>query len=577
MAVDPAQDPPAPEWDVFVSYSSKDAGWVLGEFYPALRALRTTAGRRPSIFVDTAEEGIPPAVNWVDYLSVAVQRSRFFVAVYSSHYFHNDICDLEITWALQRHARRGGFIVPIVLDSAALTEVPYKLNQIAWLKVTTLDWFDRLRRHLGLVADHRRSVLRMSPVPGEIVVNHTLPTVRVELIDGDTGRHVPDAGPVTIRAEPPSAGLRGTLLSSAENGLASFGDLSFLAAHPEVRLVVEVPGGESLIGESFAVVDHARSAAPHLAPVEIPLRVGECARLRFFPDGRTLAVVGGDDFGIYSDQGMPLSHTRIAGPVRLWASGEKRLAVADWSGQVVLGLPDGTAQVCRFDDGSAGLSVPGAMCFAGDRLYVGMWSGAIWMVDPDSPAPRQVLHHPAGVQTLTRLGDQLVFVDLDGRLMRETRGGGVVRVVDQPLESVVLGMWAAADCAVAVGTDRVYRVDIDPPDVIPRKLPVSAVATAAAESSCFLVGADGRGLRFDQELNVHGGFWVAPGAEPVELDRAGEVAVFAYPDGSYALMVSERIVLTHLTGPVAVTPDGSRVAIAEESGIRFTTLGELAP
>jgi hypothetical protein len=578
MAADPVAGVSTHEWDVFISYASEDAGWVRGELYPALRALYTRNGGHPSIFVDIEREGIPPGTNWMDFLAHAVSHSRYFVAVYSSHYFRKEVCDLEITWALQLNPKGTGAIVPIVLDNAAAADVPFKLSQISWLRVSTLSWFDRLREHLGLIVDKRHTVLRMSPLPDQVVVNNTLPPVRVEVLDQETGEPVPDTGPVTIRAEPPSAGLRGSLVSLADGGVACFDDLSLSTADPAdpaVRLVAEIPSGTSANGPFFTVVEPAPVPAAAASPTENRLLVGEHARLRFTPNGQALVVVDGTDLDVHTVGGTQLSHTTLAAPARLWAAGRTCIAVADWSGQVVVVRPDGTTRTCQLGDASTGLSVPGSMVFAGDRLHVGMWSGAVWQVDPAAPAPTRVLHHPGGVQALTAVGEQLVFVDLRGYLWRRTPDGDVVRVDDRAVDRVVLDLWAAEDCMVVIGDDQVYRVSIDPPEVDAARLPVSAVTSGATGTSGLIVGTDGRGLRFDPHLTIHGAFRVVPGAELADLDQAGEAAVFAYPDGCHALVMSDRVVFTNTAGPVAVSPDGTRVAIAHASGVRFASVREL--
>jgi hypothetical protein len=83
---------------------------------------------------------------------------------------------------------------------------------------------------------------------------------------------------------------------------------------------------------------------------------------------------------------------------------------------------------------------------------------------------------------------------------------------------------------------------------------------------------DGQGVWFDAELELRAEFHSPAKSRPIGTDSAGTTLVTAYPDGSGALLVDDRVVHVNRTGPMAISPDGSRVALVEESGVRTVPL-----
>jgi hypothetical protein len=89
-----------------------------------------------------------------------------------------------------------------------------------------------------------------------------------------------------------------------------------------------------------------------------------------------------------------------------------------------------------------------------------------------------------------------------------------------------------------------------------------------------IVDAEGRFVCFDAELAVGVGFRTVPGARPVDSGVGGRLLVLEHPDGSHALVREGRVgyVSAH---PLAVAPDGERVALSDGSRLMILPIGEL--
>ena len=226
--------------------------------------------------------------------------------------------------------------------------------------------------------------------------------------------------------------------------------------------------------------------------------------------------------------------------------------------------------------GARDLNVPGALAFRGDDLLVGMWNGTVWSLTADGTAPQRVLEHPAGVQQLAVDDDSLLVGGLDGRLTvlpgaLAPGGPGT----SHPLEPVQLGIVSIPRFALIVGERKVHRLDKAVGLVKAFELPITPIAgTLPGPELSTIIDPDGRGVCFDSELRVRAGFHTVPGARPVSADRAGQLVIFKYPDGSYALMRGGRIVFT-TAHPLAVSPDGLLVALSGGAQIMLLPPDEL--
>ena len=225
------------------------------------------------------------------------------VALYSQVYFGKDLCQWELHRALMLQQYEGTKLIPVLIDPAAAAQVPYVASKIHWLPVTRPDWFGELRELLGLLptaAGSRRALRFVDSVP-DVLVNHTLPEVRVTITGAD-GAPVQQGGElVTLTAEPATAGLSGTRSVSAVAGTARFTDLSFTAAVPEVRLAASAPGCDPVLTPSFRVRPLARR--PAAEPGGIRTVLAASGLPVFFPDGRTLAALDGGRLTVHPAAG----------------------------------------------------------------------------------------------------------------------------------------------------------------------------------------------------------------------------------------------------------------------------------
>jgi hypothetical protein len=234
---------------------------------------------------------------------------------------------------------------------------------------------------------------------------------------------------------------------------------------------------------------------------------------------------------------------------------------------------DGQARSFDLGGDALALSVPGALCWEGDRIHVGMWNGILWSLSPHTDVPQRQLEHDAGIQALGISGDQWLVSGLDGNLAVYTAGRAGVSYAVEPL---LLGLRTWPGCAIAVGERQVHRVSLSSGKVLHQRSPVGAIAAACLDGQlAMVVNAAGHGVRLDSELNVRGGFHTSRGARPLGVDREGKSAVFAYPDGSHVLMVDDRVVFSSSAGPLAVSPDGRRVALNDGPAIKVLELAEL--
>jgi hypothetical protein len=551
------------DWDIFISYPRVDREWVRGELESALRA-RGFAGRPPRIFVDVGTEGLKSGAHWLESLADAVERSKFFVPVYSRAYFASRNCRQELNWAMWCHAADER-LLPIARDPAV--EIPFAYSQIHCLStVDTIDWLDRLCDQIGLSVLSDRSdrpVLRFGDTPDRVTVNHTLPELRITLVSEHTGRCARDGEQVTLSAEPASARLGGTLKMTSQGGTTIFRDLSFAAAAEEVRLVAEWSGG-TVRSDPFPVRQPVTGT-----PDPAPQPGHEPASAVFFlDDDRAVATLSRD--GRLSVCRMrdgaldacPVADAGLEDVPRLWARWGRYAVVAGWSGRLALAGVDGGTRALRLGPSGDGQAVPGALCPLRDRLLVGMWDGTVWVVDPDGVASKFV--HPDGIQAMAGVDGQLLVADLRGILKWYSPTGRALDRPVHPLESsLVWALWARPDCVVTICPDRVYRLDPESnrPVALPLPREVNAATGALAEGDLAAVfGASGQGVQLTSHLAVRNGFRCAPGHRPISSDASGKLMVTASEDGAHALIYKGRVVLMDPAGPLGVSSDGTLLA-----------------
>jgi hypothetical protein len=527
-------------WDIFISYSRHDAAWVNAKLCRELLG-RLIDGRSPRIFLDTGPDGLQPGSTWRRALADAVQRSTFFLPVYSAAYFASPACMQEMDWALTRH-ERDDRIIPLLLDPSV--EVPFVLSPISYLTTAQPDWLERLCRRLGLRGARDRPRLRFLTESGDVRIDHTLPEQRVGLVD-----HAPaqDEEEITLDTAPTAGLLSGTTTATTSGGIAVFRDLSITAPTSHVQLVARYPGGDPVAGNPFAVYGQRRG------------RHGQKRAAWFAADSSTVITL---DRNAFDD--VPKEFLR-------WGS---RIAVAGWSGLLTVAGPGSDRVTCRLGD--HGVAVPGALARIADRLYAGMWNGHVWAVDENGDEPEWVFDHPAGVQTMAAVGPDLLVAGFDGVLTWYATDGTPIPRAAHRLEPVLWGLLVRPDCVIAAGAERVHRLHLPTDTVISmRLLPAEACGAVIGGELATVFDRDGHGLRFDSELEVRGAFRSPAGARPVDMDNAGTVVLAAGTDGSYALLVDDRVVHVNQEGTTAVAPDGRRVALVGPADITTRRLDDL--
>jgi hypothetical protein len=527
-------------WDIFVSYSHRDATWVNEKLCRELLG-RLLDGRSPRIFLDTGPDGLQPGSAWRRALADAVQRSTYFLPVYSAAYFDSPVCLQEMEWAQIQH-ERDDRIIPLLIDPSV--EVPFVFGPINYLPVSQADWLERLCRRLGLRGVRDRPRLLFRTEPGDVTIDHTLLEQQVELEGHTPGQ---DEEVITLDTAPTAGLLRGTTTVTTAGGVAVFRDLSIATPSSHVRLVARYPGGDAVDGRPFAV--HGRR----------PGRNGHKPALWFAADSQQVIAL---DRAGFDD--VPKQYVR-------W---DDRIAVAGWAGLLTVAGPGPERVSYRL--GGPGLAVPGALARLGDRLYAGMWNGQVWAVDGKDGEPEPVFRHPAGVQTMAAVGPHLLVLGFDGVLSWYSADGTPSARAAHRLEPVVWGLLVRPDCVIAAGAERVHRLDLAGDTVISlRLLPAEASGAVFGAELAAVFDRDGHGIRFDSELEVRGAFRSPAGARPVDMDDAGNVLLATDPDGSYALLVDDRVVHVNQDGAMAIAPDGGRVALAGPSGVQKYLLHEL--
>lgn len=566
-------DKAADQWDVFISYAREDYVQAK-DLHDALLECVTERGGTPRVFLDLSRTGTPAGADWQSYLEEALRHTRHVVALYSQTYFEKDVCQWELHEAYKLRLTEGGRFVPLLIDPAAAKKVPYIVNRINWIPVARPRWIDEVREALGLSTTVARPSLRFDAPVGDAVVGHTLPPLTVTASSPEGASAWPEGSTVTLAAQPSDAGLTGTLTVPVTGGAAVFGDLAFGAVAAEAVLVATAPGCEPVATAPFPVREPQEQSS--WDAVDRPV-LDARGRPVFFPDGRTLAELDGRTLTVHETDGsvyQAAGTAELREPPRLWAHGKRRLAVADWSGRVVVASPGRGIRVHDLPaPGGSRLNVPGSLAFdADDALYVGMWSGSVWRLPPDTGEPERVLEHPAGVQVLAADGERLLVGGLDGRL---TVYVGRRIAAEHTLEPVLLGVARDRDFALVVGEQRVHRLDLRRRQLLQVAQPVTSVTGALpGEGLTTIVDAKGQGVCFDSELAVRVGFHTVPGGLPVGSALDGRLLVLEHPDGSHALVREGRTtyVCPH---PLAVSPDGSLAAVSDGRRLLVLPVAEL--
>lgn len=555
------------EYDIFISYAREDGEWVRENLYEPLLRCRKADGSQPQVFLDIEEIGKRTGPNFINALSKAILTCKKFVPIYSINYFRKPMCEWELQQAFMHDPTgRAGKLNPILIDPEAEPHVPLYIRNIHYLAGTPPDWFAGLCLALNVCPTVERLALRFLDQPLNITVNITLSPLRVAVVGGQetTSREVS----ITINAE--GGSLEGTLTVKAENGIATFADLSIGAETTATRLIAIAEGYDPVYSEPFTVIKPVVVEDPPPGEDQwqlprIPLQ-GEAV---FFEDGRALAVIAPDQVAVFNIAGKSLLPSpglvRLGNRLRLMRRAGQALALADWASHVYVFLEDGRHYSHGFGLNAEGFVVPGDIAIVNDRVYVGFWNGSVYRMS-FGEAPVVEFKHDAGVQALAVVEDRFYVCDFDGRLWVYNKGR---KVNAETLDHYVRLLQLSDGRLIAVGERNLYQIVLNPLKVISEEVQLADIASVLGGVILpVVIDGRGKGVRFNTELASKVSFHTISGAMPISADDAGRYTIFANPDGSRTLMVDERIVFTCLGGTLSVAPDGGRFALGDENGIR---------
>ncbi len=557
-------------YDVFISYATEERAWVERHLYEPLLKCRID-GRVPRVFLDASAVGVKVGENWRHALASALAASRQIVPVYSALYFAKPNCQWELGIAHDFDPDgRLGRLTAVLKDPDWSTHVPLEIRPIHYLTISTPDWFERLCDKLRFVQSPDETLLQFAGAPpAEIVVNHTLPPVRVRL--ASTGRSQPPDQEITISAG--SADIRGTVTVKSQQATATFSDL-FFAVPVDAPIVLEAsaPGCESVRSEPFRVVPPQRPApVPARAEAQDVPVIPVLAHAMFL-NGDTVAVIEPKRFGTWDVRGTPrCTPLSISSPPRLWAHSHELLARADWDGRIQCVWATGQTHEWRCTDHHDELTVPGGLTINGAGLLVGLWSGQVFrlVVDRD---PEELITVAAGVQALAAAPGCVWIADLNGTLTL-CRGGRLVELERHMLEPTIHLLKASATDVVAVGDGHLYKHRIGWTRPVKEPLRLNRVSAVFGSVDCpVVVDEHGSGIRFDADLTIVSRFRVAPGCVPVSADHAGRWTIFQQPDNGRVLMEGRQVIFTDTIGTLAIEPDGKRFMLGDQRGLRVVGL-----
>lgn len=556
-------------YDVFISYARKDLDWVKGNLHePLLRCRRLRDGNASHIFFDLSEEGVTVGKNYYDALVEAISSSRFFLPVYSCAYFDRPMCRWELDVALGLHHRGQLQFVPILIEPAAESLVPYKVSMFSHNAATSPRWFARILDAMDLVQLSEQAHLEFLDQPRDTMVNFTLPPVRVRL-NWRAGPLKPQEEEVCLSADAET--LQGTLAVQTEGGMAEFRDLSFSEETPAVRLTASARGCTAAVSEPFGVrAVPVAIEAPPPPPAPETVAVSAAGEPVFFGSGQALAVLGDAGIRLFDLEGRELRSgdppLDLPGPVRFRRQQGDLLVLAAWTGQLTLLHRNGQARVWTPPARQGGFLVPADLTFRDQSLLIGYWNGTVYEVSLEEEAAPVVLRHEHGVQAVTWAGDRIFLGDFQGSLCVYRQG----RLINaHPLEEVILSLRRHPDCLVAVGATGLYQIALAQLRVFKEEAPFARIRHVLDDGSLTVIMDEhGKGLFMDRDLAVRGRFTTTPGAAPLGMTADGGLGVLRHANGTHSLLVEGRIVFTH-PAPLAASPDGKWMAVGEKDGFRL--------
>ncbi len=559
------------EYDVFISYAHADQEWVERNIYYVLQGLRRVVdGLPPRIFLDRSRapgQNVGASNVWTRRLSEAIYNSHRFLPIYSRAYFESEVClwELEMAQSLDFRGTQGR-LVPILMEPQAAECIPFQVSLIHYIDASQVGWTEHLTSSLDLRgAPQQEAALVFADQPSNIAVNHTLPSIRVD-VPGDDGD---SAQPPEVSISCEGSHLQGTLRVAADSGRAVFTDLTPTEEVRDARLVATAPGYAEARSNPFAVLGKREEAPVPEDAAEVQVMAG--GRPVFFRDAASMCLVGPDGIAVYGADGALLSPRTSGGfeKVAFVRSGNRATVVGRWDGTIHLALEDGRVRTEPLCDDRALLSVPSDAFVGEEHAYVGFWDGRVWELPRDGDY-RVIFKHRPGVRSLAVSEGRVFVLGFDDAvgIYHASRQVGTFTVDDQTSRLLAIGSHV-----LAVGPRRLQRTGPRGQQLLFEDAGLDGEIRVYADSDHPVIVSDsGVGYRFDGELAKSSRFHVAARSTPISADRAGRFATFSSPDGSWSLVCDGKVVLHRVAGPLAVDPAGERLALGDAASTRVVPL-----
>lgn len=554
------------DYDIFISYARENFNWVNDQLYMPLLNCYTKDMRRPDIFMDKEEIGV--GSSYIIKISNALQTAKIFIPVFSDFYFNKDMTIWELNTFFPRDPNgTKGLIAPILIQSEAEKSIPHYAKQLQFLDTKTLDWMDRLIRAIGFVRVNSTKTSKLVFVnqPSDVILNLTMPEIVVEIQTQDS--HNSDSEVITVEAE--KGDLHGSCSKSTENGRVHFSDLFFTTKTPKTSLIANCEGYVSAYSKPFSVIEQI--APPLITEKElggkkiiaIPCKAEE---IIFFDNGKSFISFEKENLTVYDITGIKLSEIPYIGIIKIIKRQGALFAVAMWSGDIILIRDNGEFQSYSAGVPSLGFNIPGDLTFYKGKTYVGFCRGIIFSLSSSNSLEREFFHD-GGVQKLAVSQENFFICDYSGKLniYKEKTLQNSFR-----LEPLIHCLKVSGDNVFAIGEKNIYQIAAKSGELIVEPHPIPAITYVLGDVDLIVVmDKNGKGIRYNKNLNIRSRFHTLSSAIPVSADNKGMICIFRYPDNSKSLMIDSRIVYNHKNGILAISPQGKNIIMGDAGVIKI--------
>lgn len=554
-------------YDVFISCNHSDRDWVKEHVYTPLTQCRTISDKRPRIFFPSMMEAGEPNHNPLDSLEEklqALQESAHIIPIYTESFFKKEESDWEFKKILQLDPYgKSNIIHPVLADSSIEGSLPFLVSHISYVNAKSSGWFIDLIAKLDLtfLKEKRSAKIVFASQSKNIYVNHTLPPINVEILD-ENGLFEDFNEEVTIAAE--NAKLLGTLTKTAQQGRVAFNDLSFESAVASTRLIISAHGVETASSGSFEVKPPAQQSIPPTDTVRKGvITIKHCCKdIILFENNKALVSIGAKHANVFGINGNLLKdQIPIPDRIRVVKRDDKRIVIADWSGNILIIHNDGSYSNHNIQSAKRGLNIPSDIALLQDTVYVAFWNGTIYGLLPDGSFDIEFMH-TGGVQRLHITKDHIYICDFEGKLTI-VHDGKVI--ANHPLEESILLLQAFSDSLIVVGENRLHQYAYNRSNVINEESRLTSIFAAISnERYVIVMDPKGKGVRYDKGLIIESNFHTISGAIPLSADVSGKYCIFRYPDDTRVLMVDGRIVYSHPSGLLSITQHGDYIIFSDQ-------------